>query len=105
MLKECQIMHNDKCNNVVKQLDAMIVEGSFTEWQKFRSCSAQTSCNWYGVHVLKSYNTIVAAYDEVTGIGYDFLRKVYGYTATSSQHIAKFFKQFDPIVIYTWRNI
>lgn len=104
-MKERQIMHNEKCDIVVKQLEAMIVEGSFTEWKKFRSCAAATSCNWYGLHVLKSYNTIVAAYDEVTGIGYDFLRKVYGYTATSAQHISKFFKIYQPTTIYTWRSL
>lgn len=105
MLKECQVMHNEKCAHVAKSIDAMIVEGGFTAWKKFRSCNAQTSLNWYGVHVLKSYNTIVAAYDEQTDTGYDFLRCVYGYTAASAQHIAKFFKQYQPTTIYTWRNV
>lgn len=105
MLKECQIMHNEKCEHAAKSIDAMLAEGGFTEWQKFRSCNAQTSSNWYGLHVLKSYNTIVAVYDEQTDTGYDFLRYTYGYTATSAQHIAKFFKQYQPETIYTWRNV
>lgn len=40
--------------------------------------------------VLRSYDTIVALLDKRTGILYDVLRLVYGYTSTSSQHIAKF---------------
>lgn len=105
MLKERQITHNEKCEHALKSINAMLAEGGFSEWQKFRSCNAQISLNWYGVHVLKSYNTIVAVYDEETGTGYDFLRHVYGYTATSAQHIAKFFNQYQPTTIYTWRNV
>lgn len=44
--------------------------------------------------VLQSYNTIVAFADLSSGIGYDMLRTAYGYTATSAQHIAKFFGMF-----------
>lgn len=39
---------------------------------------------------LESYYTIVAIIDTETDTLYDVLRKVYGYTATSAQHIAKF---------------
>lgn len=40
------------------------------------------------VYVLQSYNTIIAL---ISGnVMYDFLRYVYGYTATSAQHIVKF---------------
>lgn len=47
------------------------------------------------VYVLKSYYTLVAMIDEA-GVCYDFLRYVYGYTATSAQHISKFFKDYAP---------
>lgn len=40
--------------------------------------------------VLRSYDTIVAIFHKNTGIMYDVLRLVYGYTATSAQHISKF---------------
>lgn len=39
---------------------------------------------------LMSYDTVVAY--SIDGIVYDFLRYVYGYTATSAQHISKFAK-------------
>ena len=41
-------------------------------------------------YLLFSYNNFVAFIDKRTGICYDILRLVYGYTATSAQHIAKF---------------
>ena len=44
--------------------------------------------------VLKSYNTPVAIYDISNDTVYDFLRIVYGYTATSTQHIAKFTNRY-----------
>jgi len=40
--------------------------------------------------VLTSYHTVIAIIDYATDTLYDFLRYVYGYTATSAQHIAKF---------------
>lgn len=46
--------------------------------------------------VLKSYNTIVALYDIDNDTAYDFLRVVYGYTATSAQHISKFIDRYIP---------
>ena len=54
--------------------------------------------------VLQSYNTIVAAISKDAYQGYDFLRKVYGYTATSAKHISKFFHKFNPVSICTWRD-
>lgn len=56
--------------------------------------------------VLKSYNTIIAWYDTYSGALYDGLRYVYGYTATSAQHIAKFKRVLPdkPTAIYTYRE-
>lgn len=44
------------------------------------------------IYCLVSYETIVAIIDG--NACYDFLRKVYGYTATSAQHISKFAHDF-----------
>ena len=41
-------------------------------------------------YVLVSYCTVVAVIDKATNKLYDVLRTVYGYSATSAQHIAKF---------------
>lgn len=64
--------------------------------RKLRSCSAYVAdavdCETGEIlyHVLTSYNTVVAIIDVQTDTLYDFLRYVYGYSATSAQHIAKF---------------
>ena len=94
--------------NVESFIDRL--NSSSEEWnsiKQLRSCSAKvyTSDSFY---VLQSYGTMVAAIDRDTGIAYDFLRKVYRYTATSAQHISKFFhdyssKNYYPETIYTWR--
>ena len=79
VLKEIEKINKD-CENGVQFIS------------RLRSCSAEVlaSNNYY---LLKSYNTIVAAIDN-DGVCYDFLRYVYGYTATSAQHIAKFFSDY-----------
>lgn len=89
---------------------------SFIEWhnaqqihplisKRLRTCSAIV--HDYGTHcILVSYSTPVAAICKDTGEGFDFLRLAYGYTATSAQHIAKFFADYgNGCVRYTWRNV
>lgn len=58
-----------------------------------RTCSAAVveTNNYY---LLKSYNTYIAAIEKKTDILADVLRIVYGYTATSAQHISKFEKDY-----------
>ena len=72
-----------------------------------RSCNATVlhyKVDDGGVYLLKSYDTIVAMVDE-DGDGIDFLRYVYGYTATSAQHIRKFFADYcdEHSDIYTYK--
>ena len=74
-----------------------------TEWNDFslkirhvgklRTCNANVyeSSNFY---FLMSYTTIVAVIEKSTDTLVDMLRMVYGYTATSAQHIAKFGKEY-----------
>lgn len=75
---------------------------------RLRSCNARV----YKTHdywLLQSYNTIVAAVDMRDGTKIDFLRYVYGYTATSAQHITKFFKDYGLWNVsntrLTWREV
>ena len=86
-----QIIHNSEEAKHMHQniLDMVYFEGA--EWKPFRACSATTcKVEWHGklYTVLRSYNTVVAW--EFSGVVYDVLRIVYGYTATSAQHISKF---------------
>lgn len=62
-------------------------------WQPLRSCSADVA-RIGTIYVLRSYSTIIAAIDIETDTCYDFLRYVYGYTATSAQHVTKFAKDY-----------
>ena len=69
-------------------------------FKRLRSCSAEVApvidaeTGELLYYVLRSYRTIVAAIGVRTDTLYDFLRYVYGYTATSVQHIAKFDKDY-----------
>ena len=56
-------------------------------------------------YVLRSYDTVVAAIDKTTNICYDALRHVYGYTATSAQHIAKFCDDYGATAKFVYRDI
>ena len=69
---------------------------------RLRTCSAivyETDNYW----ILQSYNTWIAIIDRNDGTLYDWLRYVYGFTATSAQHIAKFAKDYNAGMIYTYR--
>lgn len=64
------------------------------EEKPFMHCKA--TVGWVGKYLyLRSYDTVVAFIDTVNDRGYDILRTECGYTATSAQHIAKFFKYYD----------
>lgn len=69
---------------------------------RLRTCSACviTLPNWY---ILRSYATPIAAIHRATGICYDALRMVYGFTATSAQHIAKFAHDYGETERLTYR--
>lgn len=57
--------------------------------KRLRSCSA-TVHETENFYILQSYHTLIACIEKSTGIMYDALRMVYGYTATSAQHVSKF---------------
>ena len=76
--------------------------------KKFRKCTAET-IETQNYIFLRSYNTIVCVYDKKQNIVVDVLRYVYGYTATSTQHIYKFFNDLRVanfgIAFLIWRDI
>ena len=71
---------------------------------RLRTCKA-TVYETSHYYVLASYNTFVAAINKDSGIMIDFLRYVYGYTATSAQHIAKFRNDYHAAIEYRYYNI
>ena len=56
-------------------------------------------------YILQSYNTNIAFVDKATETLYDCLRYVYGYTATSAKHIAKFRRYAKRGNELTYRNV
>lgn len=68
-------------------------------WERLRSCQAWTLVGVGHWVFLKSYKTIVAAIDRHNWMCYDFSRYVYGYTATTCQHICKFAQQYNADVL------
>ena len=79
--------------------------GIIIKCKRLRTCQAIVF-EFEDCYVLQSYHTIVAGIRKDTGEEFDFLRMVYGYTATSAQHIAKFFADYgNGGTRYAWRNI
>ena len=91
MRKDEQKKINDLVLNFLNEVNSH----NENEWsvERLRSCSAVV-ISTKSYYLLKSYNTIIAGIDKETDTLYDFLRYVYGYTATSAQHISKFEKDY-----------
>lgn len=83
-------------------------EKSPVKGKRLRSCSAYVF-ETEGFYILRSYGTYVAVIRKYDDIMVDALRLVYGYTATSAQHIAKFAHDYGAgtwgvTERYTWRE-
>ena len=114
MKKSEQVFYNGVCseyNTAMREFDRLKTIrrnlGKGLKPVRLRHCKAWVyeTENFY---LLQSYNTIVAAIDKRYNVLYDFLRVVYGYTATSAQHIAKFSHDYSTTRYgceerYTWR--
>lgn len=72
-----------------KAMDALKDCHGYDHYKQLRNCNATVITTPY-YHYLRSYNTVVAVIDRETDTLIDMLRYVYGYTATSAQHISKF---------------
>lgn len=77
---------------------------------RLRSCTA-TVYETPHYFLLRSYNTVVACIDKSTGICYDVLRHVFGFTSTSCQHVNKFISDYSgarwrsEATVYTFREV
>lgn len=100
MKKSEQLAINEQVLNALTEFNNANVSIRNDLWRQLRSCSAEVAPavdNETGellYCVLRSYNTIIAIINTRTDTLYDFLRYVYGYSATSAQHIAKFDKDY-----------
>lgn len=85
----------EKVNEKVLSAYKVFDESFYPEHLRpFRSCHAQIG--WNDKYIaLYSFGTMVCFYERSTGNFFDVLRYVYGYTATSNQHIWKFFRDIS----------
>lgn len=109
MRKDCQVEINKKVDAICEEIYNLDMHERVSEWKRLRTCSAYV-CKLGRFYILKSYMTNVAAIDTRDDICYDFLRKVYGYTSTSAQHISKFEKEYcagkwNCAERLTWREV
>ena len=79
-------------------------EHKFVELHRLRSCTAWVY-EYEDCRVLLSYKTQIAHIDLKTGNMYDYLRYVYGYTSTSSQHLSKFAHDCGAQKRYIYREV
>ena len=92
MFEVCNINKNEDSKRYYKGIEGILYYAFKNGKKRCRlySCNAEIwEC--MGILVLVSYGTPIAVYTD-DGSLYDCLRVVYGYTATSSQHISKFRK-------------
>ena len=92
MFKVCNINKNEEAKRYYRGVESILYY-AFKHGKrlcKLYSCNAEI-WEWTGILVLVSYGTPIAVYMDDWSL-YDCLRVVYGYTATSSQHISKFKK-------------
>lgn len=101
---EKQACMNVKAMGLFNDAKAEAFECGTSEPIRLRHCNAvvYATKNYF---ILRSYCTTVAVIHRNSGEGADVLRAVYGYTATSAQHIHKFFQDYLPVKVYTWRDI
>lgn len=83
-------------------------DGGYLSVKKLRTCKAivYETTEYY---ILQSYNTPVAVIVKASKTLIDMLRRTYGYTATSAQHIAKFKHDYTSYPynhpVLTWREL
>ena len=92
MFEVCNINKSEDSKRDYKEIESLLylVVNKGKKLCKLYSCNAEI-WGYMGILVLVSYGTPIAVYTR-DGSLYDCLRVVYGYTATSSQHISKFKK-------------
>jgi len=105
MKKQEQIIINDYAVKAYYAAMEDYENATAKDRKRLRSCSATVITTDRYIY-LQSYSTIVAFYNRATHEFFDVLRFVYGYTATSAQHISKFAHEIRAISNYsTYRGV
>ena len=93
MFEVCNINKNEDAKSYYEGIESVLysVFNNVKKSCKLYSCNAEI-WGYMGILALVSYGTPIAVFTLYDRSLYDCLRVVYGYTATSSQHICKFIK-------------
>lgn len=93
MVKEFNIRKSEAVRAYYSNIESILyaVFGKGEKRHKLYCCTAEI-WEYKCFLALVSYGTPIAVYDRGDSTLYDCLRIVYGYTATSAQHISKFSK-------------
>ena len=102
--RQRQAQENNVAINAVAEFNKSDIQIDLSSVKRLDYCTAWTA-DAGKYEVLKSYNTIVAVYDSEKNELYDVLRYVYGYTATSAKHIAKFRNMHRSAHVFTYRSL
>ena len=87
------ILAMDMYDRAMKEYYCVSANYLTSSWTRLRACTAWV-LETDDFYFLRSYSTIVAVIEKSSDCMADVLRKVYGYTATSAQHIRKFEKDY-----------
>lgn len=102
MTRREQLITNDYCEREILMVSAEL--GKVLSVRRLHKCQAYVY-ETERYYLLKSYSTFVAFIRKSDRECFDILRNVYGYFATSAQHIAKFKKDYHADSTQTWREV
>ena len=102
MTRQEQLIINDYCDREIPIVESELA--NIVSVKRLRTCKAYVY-ETDSYYILKSYSTVVAFIRKYDCECFDILRKVYGYTSTRAQHIAKFRNDYHAVSIQTWREV
>ena len=102
MTRQEQLIINYYCEREIPIVESEIA--NIVSVKRLRTCKAYVY-ETDSYYILQSYATVVAFIRKDDGGCFDILRKVYGYTATSAQHIAKFKNDYNAASCQIWRGV
>ena len=102
MTRQEQLIINDYCDREIPIVESELA--NVVSVNRLRTCKAYVY-ETDSYYILKSYATVVAFIRKDDFECFDILRKVYGHTATSAQHIAKFKNDYNSVSCQIWREV
>lgn len=102
MTRQEQLIINDYCEREIPIVESELE--NIVSAKRLRTCKAYVY-ETDSYYILKLYSTVVAFIRKEDCECFNILRKVYGYSATSAQHIAKFRNDYHAISTHTWREV